>query len=609
MSRHVVWLAFLAVGWVLSSITFASEKVPAITKADRACTASETWSFSQAIPQQWARALSNGALNRERPVMIFAQALALRRVAASPEEKLLAEYWISRSLLEAKLVHIAWGGMSAIVQSPPMATTRGVREAALQCLLSLQETFPSLTMPSTLRASRLALTAEGPSLWRGALLRLQTELSSQDFDIGEAHALVALLRGGGPYEALGKGLLALQTRKPGIAKTELTAFVNTSRLPGDLRRYLNTVRLLLAHAHFSLREHDLAVAQIQNIDRNANILSEALVVQAWAQLKADRHKDSIGSAMSLASGGLRRAFAPEAPMIQAMALNELCQFPQSLQAIERFRNEYLSVYKWLRDSAHGALYPKAVAFLKKRPVQVPERVLSEWVRSPLFLSNQGELNLLFDETESSAGVARSGAQEQRRIAREVLTQARDLKLRVRVAKMKLKRGEPLPGRILADLDLLKERIIRMRRLKQAAPVWKGVLASFQKMQSIRKSRLVREIEADFTARDRRMLAQLDEVSENLQLIEVEIFHGASQDLVWRNAHPDYAKVADSLGRESGGKVGTDWNWGRAPSSDDAQAEVWEDEVGSFQADLVDHCSSKDRYLALRRLRLSEGREL
>jgi hypothetical protein len=103
-----------------------------------------------------------------------------------------------------------------------------------------------------------------------------------------------------------------------------------------------------------------------------------------------------------------------------------------------------------------------------------------------------------------------------------------------------------------------------------------------------------------------MLTRLDEIAENNQLIEVEIYNGASKDIIWQNAHPEYKEMAkkfnDDENKESAAAV---WDWGRSPAalSDDA-GEIWEDELGSFKARLFDNCGSKDRYLAIKRGRNS-----
>jgi hypothetical protein len=135
--------------------------------------------------------------------------------------------------------------------------------------------------------------------------------------------------------------------------------------------------------------------------------------------------------MSLDSGGLRHTFAPETPMVMAMALNELCQYPESVRAIGLFKRDYEKPYKWLStwssQTKHEPLYPTVVKFLRKQAPDVPDRVGSEWVRSLVFITDQDELNLIIDEVESTKALGKSGAKEQKKIASEARALALTLK--------------------------------------------------------------------------------------------------------------------------------------------------------------------------------------
>lgn len=289
-------------------------------------------------------------------------------------------------------------------------------------------------------------------------------------------------------------------------------------------------------------------------------------------------------------------------MVMAMSLNELCQYPESVRAIRAFQRNYEKAYKWLGSSITENLYPLAVQYVRRAPAQtVPDRVASEWVRSPLFISSQDELNLLFDEQESTIALGRSGAKEQTKLADGLILRSKGLPARLRAAKNKMKEGDRLPAVLKEDLLALKEMILRYRRLQQGAPVWHTILANHKKTAKATELKLVASINADLKARSERMRAQLEEIAENIQLIEVEIYNGASQDIIWQNAHPEYKKIAQKLKdehkRETGAKT---MDWGRAPASlDEEGGEVWEDELGSFAANLYDNCSSKDKYLAIR----------
>jgi hypothetical protein len=340
------------------------------------------------------------------------------------------------------------------------------------------------------------------------------------------------------------------------------------------------------------------------ISKSSNELANSLEELSWAYLMAEQYREAIGTAMNLQAGGLRKTFAPEAPMVMSMAMNEICQYPDSLNAANIFRKNYEQSFKWLSQWKNSGksdnLYKLAVQFLKKQG-EAPVRVASEWVRSPVFLANQDEINLLFDEKDSASGLQKWGSKEQNRIGQEILTNLKELKPAFYAARAKLKPGEELPSKVKNGLQKLKQDVIAFRRMQKAAPVWKAVLANHQKHAPGIERRLATEIQTDLKARTDRMITQLEETAENIQLIEVEIYNGASEDIIWQNAHPEYKKMAkeldDDADRSPASKV---WDWGRTKvASENDDVEVWEDELGSFKADVVDNCSSKDKYLALK----------
>ena len=414
-----------------------------------------------------------------------------------------------------------------------------------------------------------------------------------------------VLHGAGPYEDFAVALRASHDNDHNTAVTAMDRFLSAPSLPPALRRFTNTAHLLMARNLYSLQQFDRAAMHLRQVTKSSNELSAALEELSWTQLMNDRLSDSIGTAMTLQAGGLRHTFAPEAPMVMAMALNELCQYPESVRAINMFRKNYEKPYEWLQTgltSSGNNLYPLAVKFVRKSPgFTVPDRVASEWVRSPLFLSSQDELNLLFDEKESTTALGKSGAKEQTKLAEGLVLKSKDLPKRLHDAKAKMREGDHLPSLLMADMLVLKEMIIHYRRLQQGAPVWHTILANYKKTAPGIETKLLSTVNADLKARSQRMLAQLEEIAENIQLIEVEIYNGASQDIIWKNAHPDYQKVAEKLtSQERHEQAAKTWDWGRTPANmDEDGAEVWEDELGSFSANLYDNCESKDKYLALK----------
>ena len=99
-----------------------------------------------------------------------------------------------------------------------------------------------------------------------------------------------------------------------------------------------------------------------------------------------------------------------------------------------------------------------------------------------------------------------------------------------------------------------------------------------------------------------MLREIREVADNNQLIEVEIYNGSSNDIIWQNTHSDYRKIANQMKEEENRGLNEKvWDWGNIQGGLDGSGEIWEDELGSFKATLFDNCKSKNKYLALKRL--------
>ena len=575
----------------------------------RSCTSGESWSWSENIDADTRDDFRAFLSQRMKPVQGFAEGIGLRKRAREPEARVFGEYWITHALYDAGLQHLAYNGFAAIATRPVTPETAGAQLAAIDCLLQLQQKTSSLSLPPGVLGNLAALSgytrgeAGRQVIWESAGELLRTRLDQNPGSGADLQEMLSALRGSGPHEWLARGLIAARNGEHRGAIRDLTRFLQTPSIPKSIRRYTDSARILLARALYTVGEFDRAGTELKLVNRSSNALADSLSELAWANLLAEKYPEAIGTAMNLEAGGLRHTFTPEAPMVMAMALNELCQYPESVHSIRVFRQNYEKSFKWLSENSFTGLYPLAVSFIKKEPGKalVPDRVASEWVRSPLFIASQGEINRLFEEKDSTVHVGKTGVVEQRRQVQEILTTARDLKPRFKLAKMKLKAGEQLPAPMLKEVAQLKRNVTHLRRLQAAAPTWKLMLTHHQSIAASLESKLLARINEDLTRTSVRMLTQLEEIAENVQLIEVEIYNGASSDIIWQNAHPDYKaiaqKIKDERGKEAHEKV---WDWGRAPAGSDDFSEIWEDELGSFKANLYDNCSSKDRYLIIKR---------
>jgi len=293
----------------------------------------------------------------------------------------------------------------------------------------------------------------------------------------------------------------------------------------------------------------------------------------------------------------------------AMAFNELCQYPKAVEAVGVFRSHYAESYQWLakwdRNLRNVDYYGTAIGFLTNRKPasladRVPDKVVSEWVRSPLFISRQQEINLIFDERDYTKRLGQSGDKEQTALAQDILKKLREFRKKFDSAKAKLKPGAEMPPSILTDIENLRLAIAMYRNYRTAAPVWRSALKVNQDKAPGLSATLMKHINQDFHRLNTRMHRQLQEIAENNYFIEVEIYNGASQDMIWKNAYPEYEKVAHEMTAEERPSATRVWNWGKVSFSLDGDNEIWEDELGSFKADVYDNCENKEKYLAIKK---------
>jgi hypothetical protein len=581
---------------------------PSVSSADNACTPAEKWRYGTTVYPEWREIFNSSLARAQAPVWGFSQALGLRRVAQNDENRVLAEYFISRSLSESRLAHVAFNGFNIIASRTPTPETFGVQMAAVDCLNQIQKRFPTFEPSARVSANmsallKMTLTERQKQVAYTYLGDHALSMMAAGRSKSEIQEMIALLKGSGPIEWFVKGMLAARGAEHASVITQMEKFLKAPALPTSVARYADQAHLVAARSYFSTERFDLATVHLKAIKKSSNELAKSLSELSWAYLQDERYSEAIGTAMNLQQGGLRSTFAPEAPMVMSMALNEICQYPESLKAINGFRRGYEQAYRylsaWNSSPERPAIYPIAVQFLK-RQAKIPVRVGSEWVRSPLFISHQDEINLLFDEKDNTAKLSKSGASEQRKLGAQVRGMSKELKAKIRLARSMMKPGDDLPASVRNDLSRLRKVLTHYGRFRRAAPTWRVILTNFQKMTGPQEKKLVDRINTDLASRSVKMLHQLEEIAENNQLIEVEIYNGASQDIIWQNAHPDYKELAKNMKDEQHKSAQKVYDWGVVANATDEGGEIWEDELGSFKADLYDNCSSKDKYLALKR---------
>lgn len=622
-------LAFPLLIAVLNLVVFVafSRADSSVTYASGACTGHESWSFSEEIDSETRSHFQSFLAGKEPEVRAFAKGLALRQIARQPSHKAFGEYWISRALWEAKLTHLAYRGFVSLVAQPPTEETWAIQAAAMECLAAIQEEAPGLGIPvgaaprlykAQSEMKRLGnnspiTKAMRPGMSRIAYFQLLTLLNEHGTNEDLARTASAL-NGDAPQATFGRAIYLVSQQKDAEATQQLIKlFDKVGNFNGTLSKYEDHARLLLARSYFRLGKYEAAQFHLRRVKKSSNELAHALSDLSWAFLRNDQTREAIGTAINLNSGALRNTFAPEANMVMAMALNELCRYPESIQAIGIFRQNYRPAFQWLsewsqkKEAYKDRYYNLVLEFLKTEKGQkfsVPTRVASEWVRSPFFLGLQEQINLLYKEPPMAVKMGKTGSKEQLDMAEDLLAEVRKFKPTYKQAKMNQQAGQALPKAVLAKLDDIRTRVRDYRQMKRAAPFWRRILANHEHSVPQIKRQLVAKINSDLHKATNKMYKDLMKIAENNHFIEVEIYTGATQDIIWQNAHPHYKEVVKELKQTESRKIASQvWDWGQANADFSGSGELWEDELGSFRADLYDNCNSKDKYLALKKINM------
>ncbi len=534
--------------------------IPGIATQGRGvCSEQETWTYGGKIPAAWQKQFASKAENRESSVRIFSWAYVLKTTGRTPEAQALGEYWMWRSVERLGMTHLAYRGWNALLARALPPEAEGIRFAALECLSILHKSYPAMGItPAGVQASaqlmKLPLPAEYKLvIWDAVAAYARRKIA--DAPEGNALALegeIALLKGSPSHESLVRALLAAHQGNDSEVVQQGERFLAQSSAAPDLE---DPMRNQVARAHYHLKNLDKAIEQFKLVRNTSNYFSQSLSDLSWAYLNKNLYKEASSTAHNLILGKLSKTFSPEAATVIAIALFENCRYPEALKSVRYFRHSFEPSYRWLYQwrtkpelPENKGLYGQVANYLKKKS-KVPDPVASEWVRSPVFIAYQQEINHVFDEKSAVFGLVKH-----------------------------------------LDLTLSGTRDKAMKKAKLAL---RDAGSNYARQIPALQDALIRQVNLDLAERNRQMLALLGEAAENSQLIEAEIYNAAGEDMIAANVRAYSPKSKETKAKVETVRNSADTlDWGRFPASKDQEAEVWIDEVGFLQTDVSSNCPQK-----------------
>jgi|GEM_PF-7046375 len=573
-------------------------------KISAPCTDAENWTVSTKNPQD-PRLQESDEMDRQLgklavffpqdasqgPVRLLSEALFARRIAAKNSElAAAADYALGRALERLGLFHAA----HRTYQRAGSAKNPEVSRAALVCL-------------SASLAKHPALKLEKPEMIHGAavnaLLGTTTDAITGN-SLGELALRSGLLSNPrkpvfsnrwldsqphrSAWSELARGIAkSLNGDSTAAARALESALVATSpvALPEE---YINAARLTYARTLSSLGRHVEAERQLHLISKASNFLPAALTEIAWQRLDAGRLREAVGAALSLQAGTLKRVFAPESLLVLSMALNELCRYPEAQQALNLFRKNYSESASYLEKKGFEGLPLENLALqaLKKKnssdstqQLRIPRLLETELLASPVFQEAQREKKLWREELDAMNGIQERAKKEQNAIAAEIARMSKDIKTR-------LKGGTPDRAAIRTQLIALRELLRTEKKFRESAPFGKALISKQRKDHATALARLEKQVQQDLVARLEEKKRLLGDVVEQASLVEIEVQQGGGKDIILTHARGEQGAQGAPRERTAGGNA---WNWGTRSTASLGEGEVWEDELGGFEADLVSRC--------------------
>lgn len=367
------------------------------------------------------------------------------------------------------------------------------------------------------------------------------------------------------------------------AKLGLERALNIIGKSDDQLQLRSSAALTLARIQFQLGEYKGALDNFRQVHKSHPEWPQAMTEQSWAQILSTDYEGAAGNMFTLHTDFFKNMFAPESYVVRTVGYLNLCQYGDGLRSLRDLNKRYTDLKGFMaklnlkRDKEfYYSNELKKLLTEGGKTNDLPKMLIVEMARSQDFRYHQGKLNSIEDEANAFGRVVLDLIALERETTAMINTTLDQIKI--------------LKGQRSADartIDNEEQKLTQLRTdlksMKEARKSVKSLQGKAQKTYKNLKDKYRESAELALIEKLKEMRGTLSHVMDQAEVLQYELFAGASQHL--RDEFKAEGKnKAPAQDFQIGNGKRVKWAF---------KGEIWEDELGHFRSSLKDVCTESD----------------
>lgn len=331
--------------------------------------------------------------------------------------------------------------------------------------------------------------------------------------------------------------------------------------------------MTLGRIQFQKSLYKEAFQSYLKVDKANPLWLQAMVESAWTQILGEDYEGAAGNMFSLHTDFFKNAFSPESYVVRTVGYLNLCQYGDGMHVLSDMNKKYspwkkkLEDYKLLHKDSMS-YYDTVKNWVKNADMKevdgLPRSFIVELARHPSFTGIQKQINTYEDESARFNNISLTLVKMEREL---IAKQSEASKQLTDSKKSKDAESRLLSYRI--QYHIAKKARISIKNLRTQG------LARIEKEKAALRMQASKALQSRFGE----LLASLDKVLDQNEVLQYELYSGAGEHIRYQMAGGD---VNDKERAELKVENEKSLNW-------KFKGEVWEDEVGHYRSSLKNVC--------------------